>query len=42
LTITYQPRTIVSISKAHEVSRSADHWNRKLRMRNASSLTGVS
>jgi hypothetical protein len=29
---------IVSISKAHEVSRSAGHWKRKLRTRNGASM----
>jgi hypothetical protein len=27
---TYQPRINASISKAHDVARSADHWKRKL------------
>ncbi len=27
----YQPRISASISKAHEVARSAGHWKRKLR-----------
>ena len=39
-TSTYQPRISVSISKAHEVSRSAGHWNRKLRTRNGASAGG--
>ena len=30
---TYQPRISVSISKAQDVSRSASHCNRKLRLR---------
>ena len=38
-TMTYQPRTSVSISNAHEVRRSADHWKRKLRTRNAARIT---
>src|SRR3990172_7371769 len=36
-TSTYQPRISVSISKAHEVARSAGHWKRKLRSRNGAS-----
>src|SRR5688500_8564037 len=28
---TYQPRISASISKAHDVARSAGHWKRKLR-----------
>src|SRR5918996_5237360 len=39
-TITYQPRMTISISNAHEVSRSADHWKRKLRTRKAARLNG--
>jgi hypothetical protein len=39
-TSTYQPRTIVSISKAHEVRRSAGHWKRKLRTRKAAMVNG--
>src|SRR6185503_8422110 len=31
VTSTYQPRISASISNAHEVSRSAGHWKRKLR-----------
>src|SRR5262245_47956116 len=42
LTITYQPSTSDSISKAHEVSRSAGIWKRKLRTRKAASITGAS
>src|SRR5436190_19749123 len=42
LTITYQPRMMVSISKAHDVTRSAGHWKRKLRTRNAAKITGGS
>src|SRR3954466_2631649 len=30
---TYQPRISASISKAHDVARSAGHWKRKLRVR---------
>src|SRR6185295_4321215 len=37
-TITYQPRTMVSISNAHEVRRSAGHWYRKLLTRNAARI----
>src|SRR5258708_10532583 len=37
-TITYQPSTMVSISKAHDVKRSAGHWYRKLRTRNAARI----
>ena len=37
-TSTYQPRMIVSISNAHEVSRSAGHWKRKLRVANGASI----
>src|SRR5207248_9320862 len=39
-TITYQLRISVSISNAHDVSRSAGHWKRKLLMRKAASITG--
>jgi len=39
LTITYQPRISVSISNAHCVRRSAGHWKRKLRTRNAARST---
>src|SRR5713226_6081768 len=42
LTITYQPRMIVSISNAHDVTRSAGHWKRKLLTRNAARITGGS
>jgi hypothetical protein len=31
----YQPRIRVSISEPHVVIASADHWNLKLRIRNA-------
>src|SRR5688572_17051475 len=31
---TYQPRISASISKAHDVARSAGHWKRKLRTAN--------
>jgi 4-hydroxy-2-oxoheptanedioate aldolase len=41
LTITYQPRMTVSISNAHEVSRSEENWNRKLRIRKAPRLNGA-
>src|ERR1044071_9463706 len=37
-TSTYQARMIVSISNAHEVSRSAGHWKRKLRVANGASI----
>src|SRR6266853_4944075 len=37
-TITYQPSTMVSISKAHDFKRSAGHWYRKLRTRNAARI----
>src|SRR3546814_17893670 len=37
-TSTYQPRIRVSISKAHDVARSAGHWKRKLRTRNGASV----
>jgi hypothetical protein len=37
-TITYQPRMIDSISEAHDVRRSAGHWYRKLRTRNAARI----
>src|SRR6266436_1240471 len=37
-TITYQPRMIDSISEAHDVKRSAGHWYRKLRTRNAARI----
>ena len=37
-TRTYQPRISVSISNAQEVSRSAGHWNRKLRIRKGASV----
>src|SRR5258706_2248622 len=36
-TSTYQLRISVSISNAHDVSRSAGHWKRKLRTRKAAS-----
>src|SRR5262245_46643504 len=39
-TIKYQPSTSVSISKAHDVRRSARHWKRKLRTRNAGRVNG--
>src|ERR1700754_3098990 len=39
-TSTYQPRISVSISNAHEVSRSAGHWKRELRNRNGPSAEG--
>src|SRR5262245_52797744 len=42
LTITYQPRTSVSISNAHEVRRSAGIWKRKLRTRKAAGITNGS
>src|SRR5262245_33658981 len=38
---TYQPRISVSISNAHDVSRSAGHWNRKLRTRNGANGGGL-
>src|SRR6185503_12945364 len=38
LTSTYQPRMSVSISNAHDVSRSEANWNRKLRTRRAARL----
>src|SRR5262245_32911348 len=38
LTMTYQLRMSVSISNAHDVRRSAGHWKRKLRTRNAASI----
>ena len=41
-TMTYQPRTTVSISNAQDVRRSADHWNRKLRTRNAARINAGS
>ena len=41
-TITYQPRMTVSISNAHDVRRSADHWKRKLRTRKAAGNTSFS
>src|SRR5262249_26278540 len=37
-TSTYQPRMMVSISNAHEVSRSAGHWKRKHRVANGASM----
>ena len=37
-TITYQPRMTVSISNASDVRRSAGHWKRKLRTRNAAGV----
>ena len=37
-TSTTQPRISVSISNAQEVSRSAGHWNRKLRIRKGASV----
>src|SRR5262245_11510946 len=40
-TSTYQPRISVSISNAHDVSRSAGHWNRKLRTRNGANGGGL-
>jgi len=39
-TITYQLRMTVSISNASDVSRSAGHWKRKLRTRNAAKVKG--
>src|SRR5262245_34693993 len=38
VTSTYQPRIRVSISNAHDVSRSAGHWKRKLRLRNGANV----
>src|SRR4030095_11539666 len=37
-TITYQPRMMVSISKAHDANRAAAHWYRKLRTWNAARI----
>ena len=41
-TSTYQPRISVSISKAHDVNRSAGHWKRKLRTLNGDIAGGRS
>src|SRR5882724_8405690 len=40
LTMTYQPRMSVSISKAQDVRRSAGSWKRKLRMRKTVRING--
>jgi hypothetical protein len=37
----YQPRIRFSISNAHEVARSAGHWNRKLRTANGAKAARV-
>src|SRR5262245_46921205 len=37
----YQPRISASISSAHEVTRSAGHWNRKLRTRKGARKAGM-
>src|SRR5262245_57167796 len=40
-TSTYQPRISVSISNAHDVNKSAGHWNRKLRTRKGANAGGL-